>query len=60
MAPLEAGQVNREGNETADMKCDPEPNARRHGGNRFTLRERPQSETPGAPPIFSRVLERFS
>ena len=36
MAPFEAGQVNREGNENADMKCDPKPNARRHGGNRFT------------------------
>jgi hypothetical protein len=55
MAPLEACQVNREGDENADMKCDPKPNARRHGGNRFTLRERPQSETPSAPPIFSRA-----
>src|SRR5437660_12574467 len=58
MAPLEAGQVNREGDENADMKCDPEPNARGHGGNRFTLREGPQSETPKAPPIFSRAPER--
>jgi hypothetical protein len=48
-----------EGDENADMKCDPKPNARRHGGNRFTLRERPQSETPSAPPIFSRASEPF-
>ena len=44
MAPLEACQVNREGDENADMKCDPKPNARRHGGNRFTLEQRWQRE----------------
>src|SRR5438094_10619019 len=37
MTPLETGQVNREGNENANMKRDPKPDARRHGGNRFTL-----------------------
>jgi hypothetical protein len=46
MAALEAGQVDREGNENADMKCDPKPNARRHGGNRFTLEQRWQRELP--------------
>ena len=30
MAPLEAGQVNREGDENAYMKCDPKQNAGRH------------------------------
>jgi hypothetical protein len=44
MAPLEAGQINREGNENPDMKCDPKPNARRHGGNRFTLEQRWQRQ----------------
>ena len=60
MAPFEAGQVNRDGDENADVKRDPKPNARRHGGNRFTLREGPQSETPKAAPIFSRAAGRFS
>src|SRR4030095_16237949 len=46
MTPLEACQVNREGDENADMKCDPKPNARRHGGNRFTLEQRWQREFP--------------
>jgi hypothetical protein len=49
VASLEAGQVDRDGNENADRKSDPKPNTRRHGGNRFLLREKPQSETPGAP-----------
>ena len=44
MAPFEAGQVNRERNENANMKCDPKPDARRHGGNRFTLEQRWQRE----------------
>ena len=44
MAPFEAGQVNRDGNENANMKCDPKPNARRHGGNRFTLEQRWQRQ----------------
>jgi hypothetical protein len=60
VASPEAGQVNRDGNENADMKSDPKPNTRRHGGNRFVLREKPRSETPGAPPIFSRAREPFS
>jgi hypothetical protein len=46
MAPLEACQVNRERDENTDMKCDPKPNARRHGGNRFTLEQRSQRELP--------------
>jgi hypothetical protein len=46
MAPLEACQINREGDENADVKCDPKPNARRHGGNRFTLEQRWQREFP--------------
>ena len=44
MASFEAGQVNREGDENADMKRDPKPDARRHGGNRFTLEQRWQCE----------------
>jgi len=46
MAPFEAGQVNRDGNENANMKCDPKPYARGHGGNRFTLEQRWQRELP--------------
>jgi hypothetical protein len=60
MAPFEAGQINREGDENADMKCDPKPNAGRHRRHRFMLCQGPQSETPKAPPIFSRAPERFS
>jgi hypothetical protein len=30
------------------MKCDPKPNARGHGGNRFTLEQRWQRELPSA------------
>jgi len=44
MAPFEAGQVNRDGNENANMKCDPKPYARGHGGNRFTLEQRWQRQ----------------
>jgi hypothetical protein len=44
MAPLEARQINREGDENADMKSDPKPYARGHGGNRFTLEQRWQRE----------------
>ena len=44
MAPFEAGQVNRDGNENANMKCDPKPYARGHGGNRFTSEPRSQCE----------------
>jgi hypothetical protein len=56
---LEAGQVNRDGNENADMKAI--QNQMLVGtAATVMLRERPQSETPSAPPIFSRAPERFS
>src|SRR4030095_6018907 len=31
MASFEAGQINRDGDENANVKCDPKPNARGHG-----------------------------